>query len=311
MNNTVRAIIFGVIFLLTGLFAKIGATVIFPNEGKGEFAAATALEITAPTQNPSAHDITEIPGKKEPKVPESLFVKASIVVDLSSGEKIFSLRGNERWPLASVSKLMSSVVALENMDPSQKIIFSPSAIATEGVSGNFGVGESYSAEDLVYAMMVVSSNDAAVALSESMPEGQFVSLMNQKAVELGMDDTRFNEPTGLSMLNQGTANDLALLTEYAWNIHPDLFSVSSRKVALIRELNSGKNIRLTNINALAPRNDFLGGKTGYTEDANENLVSVFSINDKPIAIIILGAENRVEETEKIISFIKNDINSSN
>ncbi len=197
------------------------------------------------------------------------------------------------------------------MDLGQKVVLSPSAIETEGISGGFSVGEAYSVEDLVYAMMVVSSNDAAVALSENMPEGRFVSLMNQKAAELGMDNTRFHEPTGLSMLNQGTADDLALLIEYAWSAHPDLFSVSSRKTAIIRELNSGKNVRLTNINALASRNDFLGGKTGYTEDANENLVSVFSIEGKPTAIIILGAEDRVVETEKIISFINNDINASN
>lgn len=308
MNNTFKAIICGAVFLLAGLGAKIGITAIFSDKANN-VVTANMLDAVSAESDPAALDVAEIPGKKEPKVPETLSAKASIVIDLSSGEEVFSLRASERWPLASVSKLMSSIVALENMDLKQKVVFSPAAISTEGVSGGFTAGQMYSVEDLVYAMMVVSSNDAAVALSENMPEGQFVSLMNQKAAELGMNGTRFHEPTGLSMLNQGTANDLALLVEYAWGSHPDLFSVSSRKTAIIKELNSGKNVRLTNINALASRNDFLGGKTGYTEDANENLVSVFSVEGKPTAIIILGADNRVEETEKIISFINNDINA--
>jgi D-alanyl-D-alanine carboxypeptidase len=311
MSNTVKAIIFGGTFLLIGLSAKIGMTVFSASEKNGDYASANMIEAVSPVESPSAIDITEIPGKKEPMVPTNLNLKAVSVIDLSSGEEIFSLHETDRWPLASVSKLMSAIITLENMDPEQRIYFSEQAIATEGVSGSFSVGESYSAEDLVYAMMVVSSNDAAVALLESMPEGQFVTLMNQKALELGMYNTRFSEPTGLSMLNQSTVDDLSLLMKYAWEFHPDLFSVSSRKTITIRELNSRKNIRLTNINALAPRNDFLGGKTGYTEDANENLVSVFSLKSKPIAIIILGADNRVAEVEKIISFITNDIHATN
>jgi D-alanyl-D-alanine carboxypeptidase len=311
MSNTVKAVAFGVIFLLIGLFAKIGITAFSASEKSDEYASSNMVEAVIPTENPSAIDTAEIPGKTEPMVPPTLELKASSVFDLSSGEKIFSLHETDHWPLASVSKLMSSIVTLENMDPEQRVYFSEQAIATEGVAGSFSVGESYSAEDLVYAMMVVSSNDAAIALAETMPEGQFVNLMNQKTAELDMNNTRFSEPTGLSMLNQSTTDDLSLLLKYAWEFHPDLFSVSSRKTAIIRELNSRKNIRLTNINALAPRNDFLGGKTGYTEDANENLLSVFSIKGKPIAIIILGADNRVEEVDKIISFIENDIHAAN
>jgi len=309
MNNTVKAIAFGAVFLLAGLGAKLGVTAF--SDRNNNVVTANMIEAISPADSPSALDVAEIPGKKEPKVPEELAAKASIVIDLTSGEEVLSLHEAERWPLASVSKLMSAIVARENMSLEQRVVFSQAAIDTEGVSGGFKEGDIYSVEDLVYAMMVVSSNDAAVALSESMPDGQFVSLMNQKALELGMDNTHFKEPTGLSMLNQGTANDLALLVEYAWDKHPELFTVSSRPTATIRDLKTNKNVKLTNINALASRRDFLGGKTGYTEDANENLVSVFSIGGKPTAIIILGADDRVSEAEKIISFISHDINSSN
>ncbi|MFA5052510.1 MAG: serine hydrolase [Parcubacteria group bacterium] len=308
MSNTVKAVIFGAVFLLVGLGAKLGLAA-FSSDGKNTNTMANIVSSIPSAENPSLPGAGELPGKKEPKTPENLSMQAGMVTDLSSGEEIFSLRKTEKWPLASLSKLMSSIVALEKMDLNQKIVFSGTAIATEGVSGGFMEGEKYSVEDLIYAMMVVSSNDAAVALSENMPAGQFVEAMNRKAAELGMNATHFVETTGLSMLNQGTANDLSLLVEYAWSAHPELFSVSSRKTTIIKELNSNKSVRLTNINSLAARNDFLGGKTGFTEDANENLIAVFSVKGKPYAVIILGADDRITEAEKIIRFLNDDTDS--
>ncbi|MCK9187005.1 MAG: serine hydrolase [Candidatus Colwellbacteria bacterium] len=310
MNNKVKAIAFGAIFLSVGLCAKLGTAAIFSEKEDKAVITANIAE-ALPSENQAVEDILEIPGNKEPKTPDELNIQAGIVIDLSSGEKILSVNKTKRWPLASVSKMMASIVALEEMDLKKEITFSENAINTEGVAGSFQEGEIYTAEDLVYAMMVVSSNDAAVALMESMPEGEFVGLMNAKAEELGMVNTYFKEPSGLSMLNQSTANDVSLMLEYAWRNHPELFSISSKKTTLITEINTGLKVRLTNINALASRYDFLGGKTGYTEIAGENLAAVFSIDNKPTAIIILGAEDRVVETETIISFINNDINSSN
>lgn len=307
MSNSVKAIAFGVIFLATGLFIKLGATVL-PSSDKENLSVA---DINSAASDCALEDIMEIPGKKEPKVPADLDIQAGAVIDLSSGEEIFSVNKFKRWPIASVSKMMSSIIALENADPAREIILSKSAVETEGGAGGFKEEDIYSVNDLVAAMMVVSSNDAAAALMESFPSGEFVKLMNVKSKEIGMTDTRFAEPTGLSILNQSTANDLGLLIAYAWRNHPKLFAVSSKKEVFIKESRSGAKKRLTNINLLSSKKDFLGGKTGYTEDAAENLIAVFSFDKRPLAFVILGAEDRVVEAEKIMAFIKNDIDPGN
>jgi D-alanyl-D-alanine carboxypeptidase len=309
MSNTGKAIAFGAIFLTVGLGLKLGSAAIF-SEKDGSTATASMIQAVLPEEKQAFEDISEIPGKKEPKAPETLDIRAGIVIDLTSGEEIFSVNKLKRWPLASVSKLMSSIVAFENMELDEKVTISENAVATEGVSGGFQAGDVYTVEDLVYSMMVVSSNDAAIALREAMSDNRFVELMNAKAEEIGMISTYFNEPSGLSILNQSTASDIGLMIEYAWVNHPELFSISSGKKVVIKELNSGLRKTLTNINALSSRRDFIGGKTGYTEDSSENLAAVFSLGGKSVAVIILGAEDRANEAEKIISFINNDINSS-
>ena len=315
MNKSVKIkiLIGALIFLLIGFSIKISFTDYAPEQqaqNKNLIATASVLDALSSPSNSAMLSTPEIPGIKKPKVPEALTAQASIVVNLSAGEEVFALREQARWPMASIVKLMSSVVALENMDREQRIFISPTAIEAIGAVGMLTEGDSYSVIDLVSAMMVVSSNDAAVALAENMPAGQFVYLMNRKADDIGMNNTRFHEPTGLSSLNQSTANDLAIFVRYIWYAFPELFTISAKGSVVIRELNLNQNIRLNNINPLATRNDFLGGKTGTTLDANQNLVAIFSIAEENIAIIILGADDRIKETEKIINYINNDSNTS-
>jgi len=315
MNKSakIKILIGALVILLIGFFIKISFTDYIPAQqaqDKNFIATANMLNSLSYPDSSAILSVPEIPGIKKPKVPEALVAQASIVVNLSSGEEIFALRENDRWPMASIVKLMSSIVALENMDREQRIIISPTAINALGAAGRFTEGDSYSVQDLISTMMVVSSNDAAIALSENMPAHQFVYLMNQKAVAIGMNNTRFYEPTGLSSLNQSTASDLAIFVRYVWNAFPELFSISARRFVVIRELNLNQDVRLNNINPLVARNDFLGGKTGTTLDANQNLIAVFSIAGENVSIIILGADDRIKEIEKIINHINNDSNTS-
>ena len=312
-STKIKILIGAIIFLLIGFSAKIGFTNYAPAQQIQDENIVVATNIPEPLlslDNSAMLSVMEIPGKKQPKVPENLAVQASVVVNLTSGEEVFALQEHNRWPMASIVKLMGSIVALENMDKEQRVVISPTAINALGVAGRFTAGDSYSVQDLVSTMMVVSSNDAAVALAENMPAGQFVYLMNQKAIAIGMNNTRFYEPTGLSSLNQSTASDLAIFVRYAWNAFPELFTLSAIDSILIKELNLDQNIRLDNINPLAIRNDFLGGKTGTTLSANQNLVAIFSITGENFAIIILGADDRIKETEKIIYHINNASNTN-
>lgn len=302
--------IIGTFFLLLafGFFAKLAtATPEVKEDVKPLTAEIVSSAVLPNPEVPSRNEIPEDDAEHKARtksVPEDLKVEAALVVKTKSNEKLLSFNEEKRWPLASLSKVMTAIIALENLDSEATIEISEVAVATEGVAGGLKPGEKYLVKDLVSAMMVVSSNDAAVALSEGVPEGEFVRMMNEKAKALGMENTYFREPTGLSTLNQSALSDLLLLVRYSWLNYPELFSVSHKSKIYITELNSKKKYLLTNINALVSNNNFVGGKTGYTEDAGQNLISVFTLNNESVILMLFGAEDRVAETEKIIRFLK-------
>lgn len=235
-----------------------------------------------------------VPNAEKP--PITLRARVYLVSDLQSEDNIADENQNKRWPIASLSKLMVAVIALENISKTQLISVGSSAVAAEGVSGRFSPGEIFTADDLLKALLTVSSNDAAMALSQYMGEEKFVSLMNAKVMSLGMLDTFFKEPTGLSVLNQSTAHDLKVLTRYVYEKHPDILRYSQAKTANIIDAFRGTKRTLININQFAGRTNFLGGKTGYTNDAGENLISLFSVGGKTVIIIVMDAQDRFAET---------------
>ncbi len=214
---------------------------------------------------PSAQDETGTDGD----APQGLTIRSALV-KTSLGNRIFyELNTEQHWPLASLTKLMNAVVALENL-PQDAI-----------------------RDNLLRRMMVLSDNDAANALAETLGTEQYVGLMNAKAQTLNMRQTGFSDPSGLSYLNQSTAGDIDKLVTYILIRHPEIFVWSRATTIRIG------NIDRANINEFAGRPDFVGGKTGFTDEASGNLVTVFSSRTGPVTIIILGAgarEDRFTET---------------
>ncbi len=230
-----------------------------------------------------------------------------LVRDLSNNINIFELNTNNSWPIASLTKLMTAVIAIEKSDLNKEVTINKDAFGfkTHGIAGGFKSGETFTVEDLIRAMLIISSNNAAVALADAIGP-DFIQLMNKKAIELKMFKTNFDDPTGLSYLNKSTVDDLVILTNYIYYNHPRIFEITLQKQekAEILELNSGINRKLLNINQFAGRLDFIGGKTGYIKEAGENLLSLFSKQERLILIIVLGSENRFKDTEELLKLIK-------
>lgn len=213
-----------------------------------------------------------------------------------------------RWPLASITKLMTSLVAQETLDLNSSVKISEAAVAEEGVAGGFAPGETFTINDLIKAMLIVSSNDAASAIAEFyilIKKEPIVSAMNRKAEELGMEETNFADVTGLSVLNQATAEDLAKLARYLIGNQPEILAITRQPELEIIDLRSKIKRKLRNINEFAGNPDFLGGKTGFTDEANGNLFSIFLNSGRPVLIIVFGTENRFEETRKIYYELSN------
>ena len=232
-----------------------------------------------------------------------LQAKAAYVFDVVSDKPLFELNASDQLPLASVTKLMTAVVAEENLDKNQIVVISGEAISQSGDSGLLE-GEEWMAKDLVGAMLVSSSNDAAFALasgglSEKNDKG-FVYLMNKKANELGLSQTYFLNPTGLDFSNNiagsyGSAKDVASTMSYILKNYPDLLSPTQNSMIDI-------NYRqFTNTNKIVDElSCLIGGKTGFTNLAGGNLaVMVDAGFERPIVIVVLGSteEGRFEDVK--------------
>ena len=237
----------------------------------------------------------------------------SVLVD-KSGEKVFfSKNPDEKVFIASLTKLMTAVIAVENYDLNDQVIISKKAIDTFGLAGEFREGEMFSVEDLLYILLVESSNDTAEALAEKMGRIEFVFLMNQKAKELEMDNTAFFNPSGLDFdageENQSSVRDLEKLVLYIIKNHsliPRILSIY--EMDMYHEGRLHHDMRNTNV-LLKEDSLYVWGKTGYTEKAKDCIALVmrrpFSKDQNSYIInIITGAPNRFQEARIMEQWIK-------
>lgn len=233
-------------------------------------------------------------------------VAAFMIVDLETGEEVFSQNATKNWPIASLTKLMTAVIATEKIGVTEDVSVSQTAVDTFGEAGSLAEGMKFKVSDLLKAMLQVSSNDAAVALAESKGQESFIAEMNMKARELGMSDaTRFVDPIGLDSRNQSTLVDLQKLIAYIYEYQPKILSASRTATDRIKDLAKGKTISLTNINDFARLKEFsnfLGGKTGFIDESGGNLVSVFSVSKRPMLIMVLGSDERFEITRQLLNW---------
>ena len=193
---------------------------------------------------------------------------AAVLMDADSGRLLYDKNGEKRMLIASTTKLMTALVALEQGDLQQEITVTGGHMA-EGSSMYLRPGEKLTLETLLYGLLLSSGNDAALAVTECMGGAvPFVARMNEKAAELGMENTHFANPNGLDdEAHYSTAEDMAKLAAAAMD-DPVLRRVASTRTARI----GGRT--LTNHNKLLSRVEgCVGLKTGYTKAAGRTLVS--------------------------------------
>lgn len=198
------------------------------------------------------------------------YVSAKSAVVVHDGEILYEKNPNLRMPMASTTKIMTAILVIENCDLNSEYEIKPEWCNIEGSSMYLTSGESYSVKELLTGLLLASGNDAAEALAEicAGERESFVKMMNAKASELGLNDTHFENPSGLPADGHySTAKDMARLTEYCMQ-NPTFAEISSLKSAEI------KNQCFTNHNKLLTiYNGCKGGKTGYTISAGRCLVS--------------------------------------
>ncbi|MEK7076610.1 MAG: serine hydrolase, partial [Patescibacteria group bacterium] len=211
-----------------------------------------------------------------------------LLTDLETREVFASSHTKQQWPLASLTKLMTAALAIEKFNLNAEVPLSENHFPTGGANAQSLAPGRYKVSELLKALLLISSNEAAEALAAEYGRAQFIAAMNDKANTWGLLSTHFDDPSGLSIANQGTANDLSMMIARIYEQYPEIFEITRVRFASAANLGSGEIRTLTNINLFAGRDDFRGGKTGFTSEANGNLVSIFSYGGRPVVAIVLG-----------------------
>ncbi len=218
--------------------------------------------------------------------------ESAVLIQCEGEEVVFGKNEHIRMPMASTTKIMTAVIALENSDLSQKVLITDEMIGAEGSSVYLKEGEEILLKDLVYALMLGSANDAAEAIAVHIAGTveDFAALMNNKAKELGLKDTSFANPHGLDSENHyTTAYDLAKLTVYALKNKEFAKIVSTYKYTV--EATEKSPVRyLVNHNKLLKLYDgAIGVKTGFTKKCGRCLVSAAERDGVKLVAVTLSA----------------------
>ena len=219
--------------------------------------------------------------------------RAYIVLDRKSSTVILGKNHNQRKKMASTTKIMTSLVVIENCNLSDTVEISKKAGSTGGSRLGLKTGDKITVNDLLYGLMLCSGNDAAVALAEYVAGSinNFSELMNNKALELGLTNTHFITPHGLDAdEHYTTAYELAILSNYALK-NETFAKIVGTKEYTITINNNVKTIRNTN-ELLGNLNGVYGIKTGFTNGANRCLVTACKRGDMDIICVVLGADTK-------------------
>jgi len=279
-------------------------------------------------------------GIKGTGIEPSVRAKSAVAIDIDNGQTLFAYNDKQVLPMASLTKIMTATIALERIGNfNTPVIISRNAALIEGSRMNLWIDEKITLTDVLYGLILKSGNDAAVTLEEyynnnlraktscetktkdlsATPDPRkketpqecpsFVDLMNQKAKDLGLNEMKYEDSSGISENNTSSARDLALLLNYSMK-NSKFREIMATPRYTGHALNGSLEHPMNTTNRLlTTRSDVLAGKTGYSEAAGYNLITLFkSPEGHQIVTIVFGTwgiDERFNETNKIIDWVYN------
>lgn len=237
--------------------------------------------------------------------PPTLKAKSAIVVDADTGQVLYELRADERRAIASTTKMTTSILLIERGNLDDLVVATENAVRTRYANLNMAPGETIPLRDMLYAIMLRSSNDGSVAAAEYLAgtEERFVQMMNEKAQELGLKNTHFANSHGLDDPNHySTARDLATLARYC--IQNPLFNeiVRTQKARILRSVNQQDVVVTSHARCLKHLPGADGIKTGYTAKAGRCFVGSVTRNRWRLISVVLGSTDADKDTHALIEW---------
>ncbi len=243
------------------------------------------------------------PSSKNNPIP-SYTAKAVLVKDLTSGSILYQDNASSRLPMASTTKIMTALTASEYFKPNTVLTVNQAA-SIRGSTSGLNKGELISFRSLLYGMLLNSGNDASYAIGENYPGGVvgFVSAMNKKATSLNLKNTHFDNPAGFdSPKHFSSAFDLTKITEESLK-NAQLARIFATKDTEVFSWDKKYKHQLRNLNKLlSDVSGVLGVKTGYTEAAKENLITLVEREGHKVLVVVLGSDDRFGESTKFIEW---------
>ena len=228
------------------------------------------------------------------------------VGDLDTGETILEKNKEKKFPIASITKLMTATVSKDIQDQNETTQITKEALATYGKNGNFHLNEKIKISDLIYPMLLESSNDAASAIALSSGLANFINKMNEKAKSLSMSSTSFHDPSGLSEDNESTALDLFKFAQYLKSAKPELLGITTE-----RSFNNKKHVWF-NTSQFLGLEGYQGGKRGYIDESKQTALSLFTLplgkeGLRNIGIVVLRSKDRYKDVKNIVNYLRKNV----
>jgi D-alanyl-D-alanine carboxypeptidase len=282
---TTRAVIFAVLLL---------ALVAYSNVAPSKQLTSVSASYIDPEYRVDIDDKADI---------EKLPVSAFIVFDVDTGEVFASKQADKPLPIASVTKLVTALAVSDTLDLEGTAVVASTDVYTEGRSGKINPGEKYTYRELLFPLLLESSNDVATVF-ERETQGGVVEAMNSLTKNLGTKHTTFLDASGLSEKNISTVNDLMIITSYIYRESSHILDITKLTQFV------GPYTGWVNNNPVID-NSYLGGKHGYTNAANRTIVALFKedfkAGSKTLGYIVLGSDNLKSDIATLREFTAQSI----
>lgn len=245
----------------------------------------------------------------------------SVLVKKDGTEEILIEKNKDTLlPIASLSKLMTALIAMEKYSAEDVVTISETSLQGKATSTLYRVGDSFYFSDILRPLLLASHNEIASVLAEKIGAGKFVGMMNARAQKLELKDTFFVNVTGLDTatstdkINSSTASGMVGLLRHLQKNYPEILLLTGQREANLFDVNKKFIAKITNTNRLVGQSGLLfrilAGKTGETPRAKQSLVIVAEAPcEEKIIAVVLGSQDRFGDMQKILWYVKGQIES--